>query len=481
MKVAFAVVGALMLAAAPALAQAPEAHTPEAGSPADRSQRILTALVQMNGVPGMAAAVWKDGELIWSGAAGYADLETRRPVDGQTVFRMASVSKLFAAVAIGRLVEKGRLDLDAPVQTRLPWLTNDWPAISLRQLASHTSGMPHYQVQDLGRGDVHYPTVRDAVGIFSDRTLLAPPGQTYSYSSWGYTLISAGVEAGAGQPYLDYVAAEITPGLNIGADATDGPNPHASVAYDFVEGAIQRAPRHDFSYTWAGGGMGATVPDLATWGGRVLDGQVIGRETFEDLLAPTRLNDGSVARNGDATVGVGWRVSTDRDGRRLVHHAGAALGARSALVLYPDQRAATAIASNASWTSAIETTAQMLAAPFLPARPDPTPIPCPTQATAYRGAYGDALIEGRARFRIEDGVCVGELELAPGNAYGGAVNGQPQADTDRLDVIGVEQGSGLGRAALITPIGVLDLRDDGEGGWRLASAGGGRSLSFRLD
>ena len=466
---------ALMLAATAASAQ-----TPEPGGPADRAQRILSALVEVNGVPGMGAAVWKDGRVIWTGAAGYADIDARRRVDDETIFRMASVSKLFAVAATGRLAEQGRIDLDTPVQSALPWLENDWPAITPRQLASHTSGMPHYQAQDAARGGVHYATVREAVGIFENRALLTPPGQAYEYSSWGYTLLSAVLEVAAGRPYLDYLVAEITPGLTIVPDATDGPDPHASVAYEFVDGVARRAAPHDFSYTWAGGGMGATLPSLATWGGRVLDGEVVSRETFENLLIPTRLNDGTEAGEDGYTVGVGWRASTDRDGRRLAHHAGVALGARSSLVLYRDQRAVAAIASNALWVSSIDSSAQMVAAPFLPVARNAVAVPCPTKASAYRGTYGDAAVEGTARFEIKDGVCVGELGVAPGNAFGDAANGQPQGDTAALKVIGVEGGDGLGRAALVTPIGVYDLRGDGDGGWTSA-LGGSRPLSLRLD
>ncbi len=456
---------------------------PVAGSDASRrADLILDALVEMNDVPGMGAAVWRDGEVIWTGSAGYADLEARRPVDSDTIFRLASVSKLFAVTAAGRLAEQGRFEPDAPVRVALPWLPEGrWADFSARHLAAHASGLPHYQAVDADRGGVRYATVRDAVGIFENRELLAPPGQAYVYSSWGYTLLSAQVEAAAGRPYLEYIAAEITPGLRIGPDATDGDDPHASRAYEFgADGRVQRAAPHDFSYTWAGGGMGATAPALAEWGGRVLEERIVSDRQFEWMLEPFRLNDGTAAGDDDYEVGFGWRASRDADGRRLAHHAGVTVGARSSLVLYPDHAAATAVLSNALWVSSIDVTAQMLAAPFLPVEGDAVAVACPVNATRYEGRYGEDAIAGRARFEVRDGVCVGELGMGPDHAFGVAANRLLQGDAEALSVIGVEAGEGLRRAALVTPMGVYDLRTQGASRWRSPLGGGERAFEIEL-
>ncbi|HRJ65274.1 serine hydrolase domain-containing protein [Brevundimonas sp. UBA2416] len=469
---------ALMAGASSCLARPASEPDRDAGR---RSDLILASLVESNGVPGMAGSVWQDGRIVWTGAAGYADVEAGRRVDGDTIFRLASVSKLFAVMAAGRLREQGRLDPDAPVRTLLPWLPDRWPDISARQLAAHTSGVPHYQTVDADRGSVRYASVRDAVALFQDRELLAPPGQAYVYSSWGYVLLSAQVEAAAGASYLDYLKAEITPGLEIVPDATDGDNPYASRAYAFTDSRARPAPSHDFSYTWGGGGLGGTAPALATWGGRVLEGQVVARDTFEWMQQPMPLNGGGVAADDTYQVGFGWRAERDAHGRRLAHHAGVTVGARSSLVLYPDHATATTVLSNALWVSSIDVTAQMLAAPFLPVERDGPVIDCPVGAAPYTGTWGEAAIAGEARFEVRDGLCLGDLAIAPGNAFGDMLNGQPQGDSATLKVIGVEAGEGLGRAALVTPIGVYDLRGQGDGRWWSPLGGGARSLSIRID
>lgn len=83
----------------------------EADASATRvSNRILAALVETNGVPGMGAAVWRNGRIVWTGSAGYRDVELKQRVDENTIFRLASVSKLFAATAAAKLRERGSLD-----------------------------------------------------------------------------------------------------------------------------------------------------------------------------------------------------------------------------------------------------------------------------------------------------------------------------------------------------------------------------------
>jgi serine beta-lactamase-like protein LACTB, mitochondrial len=442
--------------------QAAWAVAPESGDPAAISDRILAALVEANGVPGMGASVWRDGEIVWTGSAGYRDVETGRLVNANTVFRLASVSKTLAATAAAKLKEDGALDVEAPVRSVVTWLPDRWPVITPSQLAAHTSGLPHYQEVDANLGTQAFTRVRDAVSLFQDRDLLTAPGATYEYSTWGFTLLSAVVEESAGRPYLDYLATAVTPGLKIGPDATDTDNPDASTAYAFAEdGSVGRAPPADFSYSWGGAGMGATAPDLARWGGRLVDGEVVSRATFDWMTRPAPLADGSEVREGAYTVGFGWRAAEDRDGRRIVHHAGVTLGARSVLLLYPDDRLAVTVLSNAMWTSGIEQTAQMIAAPFHRAMAA-VAVPCPVHAVAWDGEFDGKALTGTARFAVEDGICIGEIGVE--NEFGAWLNGFPQKDATAVKIIGVDADGGLSRAALVTAAGVYDLRARENGG-----------------
>ena len=426
------------------------------------SEKILTALVETNGVPGMGAAVWRDGRVIWSGSAGYRDVEKKLPVNADTIFRLASVSKLIGVAATARLKQDGALDVDQPVASILPYLSAKWAPLTTRQLAAHAAGMPHYQGIDVKRGSVRYRSVRDAVDIFKDRDLLSAPGSKYSYSSWGYTLLSAVAEKRAGIPFLDYVAKRITPGLIIVPDATDSGNPAASKAYEFIAGQARPAAPHDFSYTWAGGGFGATPKSLAEFGGRMMRGKIVSSTTFDWMLKPATLNDGSVVMDGDANViGFGWRTGKDADGDRIAHHAGVTIGARSALVLWPDRSVAVSLLSNALWVSSIEQSAMMIAAPFKPAPAGLVASACPVTAAHYAGRFGDERVVGTVSFATKDGICVGDIVLDKHLAD--YFNPFPQRDALKLRVVGIDAAGGLSRAALVTPIGVYDLRAQPDG------------------
>lgn len=444
------------------------------------SDRMLQALIEANGVPGMGAAVVRDGKTVWAGSAGYRDVEKGLRVERDTQFRLASVSKAVTATAAAKLKEQGVLDVDAPVQSALPWLEARWSPITARQLAAHTSGLPHYQAVDEGRGGVHYSSVRDAVGIFAGRELLSEPGSRYSYSSWGYTLLSAVIEARAGMPFLDYVSRKITPGLAIGEDATDSDNASAARAYEFVDGHARRAAKHDFSYTWAGGGLGATPEALALFGGRLMAGEMITPKTFEWMLEPTKLADGTLANERDYDVGFGWRVAKDADGERIAHHAGVTNGARSALVLWPEQKIGVSVLSNALWVASIEQTAMMLAAPFKPDAGAPAATrACPVHASRYKGELGGKTFVGTARFTLDAGLCTGTISL-PVEPLGAWLNAFPQKDASSLQIIGIDPRGSFARAALVTPIGIHDLRaQDAEGSY-VARLGSNQTLSIRL-
>jgi serine beta-lactamase-like protein LACTB, mitochondrial len=440
------------------------------------SNRILAALIEANGVPGMAASIWRDGEIVWTGSAGYRDTENRLPVDKDTVFRLASVSKLVAATAAAKLREQGKLDVDQTVQSILDYPDAKWSPMTTRQLAAHTAGIPHYQTMDEGRGGRRFANVREAVGVFSHRDLISAPGAAYNYSSYGYTLLSAVVEQSAGKPYLEFVADAVVAGLEIGPDVTGQGNPAASKAYDYESGALRPAAPHDFSYSWAGAGMSATAGDLARFGGRLLSGEIVAPATFEWMLEPARLADGTIVTDGDSTVGFGWRAGKDNDGERIAHHAGVAIGARSALIVYPDREFAVSLLSNAPWVSSIEQTAMTLSAPFRAAAKDAPVRACPLNATRYEGEFDGKAVTGTARFSVQDGICSGAITV--GDALGAWLNGFPQKDAQTIGMIGLDTTGGFSRAALVTPIGAYDLRGRDEDGRYVARFGGSRLLSL---
>jgi len=441
----------------PVSASFPENDTDAASRIADA---ILDAQVEANGVPGMAAAFTRNGELVWSGGAGYRDLERKLPVEPSTSFRLASVSKLLTATAAMVLYDRKRLDLDAPVQHYLPNRRLAWASeINLRQLAAHTSGIPHYQDVDDARGGVHFGTVDQAVEVFANRPLLFAPGTGYQYSSYGYTLLSAAIEGGAGLPFLSFVSRTITHGLPLRPDLIPDPA-HDTIAYEFDGDTVEAAAPHDYSYSWGGAGFRGTASGVAMFGARVMRKGFLSDEARTTMWTPSVMNDGTPVIEGADHIAFGWRIGTDSDGQRIAHHAGAAIGARSALMVYPESGDSVSVLSNAVWVSDIRETAAMLAAPF---RTDPAGprTPCPTWASRYTGTFGDKQVWGTARFAVSEGICRGMLGL--GNAAGDWFDALPQGSADALAVISVLPGDRLDRGALVTPSGTYDFRRQADG------------------
>ena len=312
----------------------------------ERGRLILEGIRSHAGVPGLSVAVGVDGEVVWSEGFGYADIENRVPVWEETRFRVGSVSKPITAAAVGLLVEQGRLDLDAPVQRYVPTFPQKrWP-ISTRQLAGHLAGIRHYRGAET-YGTKHYTTVQEGLEIFRDDTLLYEPGTRYSYSSYGWNLISAVVEAASGESFLQYMQDHVFEPLGltrIVADHVDSIIPHRTRFYMRTrDGTVLNAQYVDNSYKWAGGGFLSNTADLVRFGMAHLEGEFLRPETVALLWTSQRTSGGE-----ETGYGIGWDVATDYEGRRIVSHGGSSIGGRAHLLIFPDDGVVVAMLANSS-------------------------------------------------------------------------------------------------------------------------------------
>jgi serine beta-lactamase-like protein LACTB, mitochondrial len=127
-------------------------------SPERQAKALLDKLREASGAPGMSAAVWQDGKLRWQGVSGQRDVGQRLSVQADTRFRLASVSKLFAATAAAQLKAQGKLDGDRPVGPLLSELDLALAAVTPRQLAANLSGIPHAEARDARVEATHHAT-----------------------------------------------------------------------------------------------------------------------------------------------------------------------------------------------------------------------------------------------------------------------------------------------------------------------------------
>ncbi len=306
--------------------------------------KAVTAAMSSTGIPGLSVAVGRNQELRWSTGYGMADLENMAPVKAATVHRLGSISKPITAVAAMQLVERGKLDLDAPVQKYVPsFPEKPWPVTS-RQLLGHLGGIRHYTKPGEIDSTRHYGNLIEPLKIFADDPLLFEPGTRYSYSTYGYVLLGAVVEAAGGQRFTEYLKEHVfLPAHmnNIRADDVYKLIPNRMRGYRKTpEGEIQNCALADTSNKIPGGGLVSTAEDLVNFALAVGRGDLLKKETVAQMFTAQKTRDGK-----PTGYGLGWGVMT-AEGKRRVGHGGGQQGTSTFLMLLPDDGVAVAIMAN---------------------------------------------------------------------------------------------------------------------------------------
>jgi serine beta-lactamase-like protein LACTB, mitochondrial len=195
---------------------APQAKWTEA---VERSRDIMRAGLTEQNLPGLSVAVGLDGDIVWAEGFGYADLEKQATVTPETQFRIGDVSNTFTSAAVGLLLEKQRLNLDADVQVYVPeFPEKQWP-VNLRQLMGNVAGVR----TDAGDEESLEPCQRTLDGLkrFAEDPLRFEPGTRFRSSSYGWILVSAAVEAAAKEPFFTFMRTQIFDPLGMSATRPD--------------------------------------------------------------------------------------------------------------------------------------------------------------------------------------------------------------------------------------------------------------------
>lgn len=302
----------------------------------------------LRSIPGMQIAVVKDGRIVHSGAYGLANLQTPVPVTEETVFSINSATKAFAGVEILRLVERGAVDVDAPVSTYLADLPQAWRPITVRQLLTHMSGLPDIITPDGGYVGRDRP---GALAALADLPLRAVPGERFAYNQTNYMLLQWIVEQAHGRPFEAVLGEDVFKPLGMThsgfGDSLDL-IPGKADSYRYSRPTDGEAPRlqnvHELfpPFTRAAAGINSSAPDLARWLIALQAGQILAPATLEALWTPGRFNDGKAGEWAN-----GW-VVVDRQDHPSVGMTG---GGRSAFFVYPKDRVAVIILTNLAGAS----------------------------------------------------------------------------------------------------------------------------------
>ncbi|HXQ12897.1 MAG TPA: serine hydrolase domain-containing protein [Caulobacteraceae bacterium] len=361
---------------------------------------VLAAEVAPDG-PGAAIAVIRDGQFIHRKAYGLANIEWDIPLNPDCVFRIASLTKQFTAVAIMMLVERGLLSIEAPIETYL----TSWPArgrkVTGRHLLNHTSGIWSHDSSLIDRTLRPNPPVDEVVRLIYEGDFEYEPGARYSYNNSGYLLLGAIIQAVSGKPYEDFLQEAIFEPLGMSHTRILR---HEAIApqraYGYVRGRkrFHNARLDAMSWSHAAGALGSTLDDLAKWDRAIRSNRLISAETLETMLASTTMTDGSIFPYGS-----GWGTAV-YEGRRIYHHTGGISGYASQMLHLRDEDLTTMVLSNLYLFPMDKVTRGLLRAALdLPAvsRSD-APLPN-DQLGACAGAFGgDGYV--RSFFACEGGL-----------------------------------------------------------------------------
>jgi CubicO group peptidase (beta-lactamase class C family) len=321
----------------------------------DRTLRMrMHEILNRRAAVGMAVGIVRDGRLDAFHGHGCADLETKRPITPDTLFRIASITKTFTAIAVMQLVERGRIDLDAPANRYLrayslvPTLTS-FPPPTVRHLLTHTAGIGEVvRASDLLKpdwGDSVVPAARvPSLAEFYRGALPVDvePGTTFTYTNHGFATLAQIVEDVSGQPFEAYLRSNVFEPLGM---AETGLRPDVVDADRRARGyaAGPRGPRPVVDREWVTIGASSiwsTIRDMARYaaalmgGGANDQGRILEPETLAAMFAPQFQPDPRVP---------GMGLGFDRNpagGRPVVGHGGILPGFNSQLFVAPDDRVA---------------------------------------------------------------------------------------------------------------------------------------------
>src|SRR5262245_15561655 len=327
------------------LAAGCDRHTPARAGSSVSDQRVDRLFAQIEAdTPGCATGVAKHGETIFMKGFGLADVEAGTPIASETVFRVASVSKMFTAAAVLLLVQDGVLSLDDDVRAYLVELPDYGVPVPIRRLLNHTGGLPEYETlyfprnDQEGRLDYDSATRADQLAaIVSLSELTSQPGERYAYTNTAYLLLALIVERVSGMSLQDFAQMRLFGSLAMMDTAfrsAVGRVPGDAIPYHRTNGgAFEPSPA---AAHIGPTGLQTSVRDLLTWGKHLASGTGV----IEMMQTHETLNDGTPVGHG---YGVFLR---DVGGSTLVFHPGGTIGVSASFAYLPDTGTSVAILCN---------------------------------------------------------------------------------------------------------------------------------------
>jgi CubicO group peptidase (beta-lactamase class C family) len=292
--------------------------------------KLLDTQMKASQIPGLAAAVMRNGVVVEKITRGLADVQGRVPVSDSTPFQLASTTKSFVSTGVLLLVSDARITLDTSAGEILTDLPPSWRSVTVRQLLSHTSGLPDI-VRSPGQIDLIADSWDRALPLIADAPHPFAPGEKWVYTQTNYVLLAHIIERISGKPLETFLQERLFQPLAMkdtfyppAAGDSPGTGRRCAPNYQRDAGGGVTVRRLDFPpFVHAAGGLCSSLADLIRWNAALDSGRVLRPDLATALWTATRLADGSSARIGANGIGygLGWVVD-ESAGKKSVGHSG---------------------------------------------------------------------------------------------------------------------------------------------------------------
>lgn len=300
--------------------------------------------------------VAKDGAVLFEESVGWANLEWKIAHTPATKFRIGSVTKQFTAASILLLAERGKLSIDDALGKFIPSAPETWKPVTLRQLLSHTGGIPSFTDEpDYAANRLRPDTPAQTMAHVAAKPLEFTPGENYKYSNTGYVLLGWIVEIASGQSYETFLRENIFQPLGMndsGYDSNTAVIPQRAAGYVPGPKGPTNAPYIDMHVPYAAGAIYSTPADLLRWTQALFGGKVLSAASLEQMTTPVKNN-----------YAFALAVATDK-GRKVVSHNGGIEGFNAQLNYYPESKVTVVALANVNGPAATELAHDLAALTF---------------------------------------------------------------------------------------------------------------------
>ncbi|WP_052496481.1 serine hydrolase domain-containing protein [Pedobacter lusitanus] len=315
-------------------------------------ENYLQTLIDTGNVPGIAIAITSGQDIVYSKGFGVTNVQTKEKLEPWHNFHIASISKTFTAAAVMQLAEKGKLDINKPLTTYLPYFRlNDgrYQTITIKQMLNHTSGMPDVQNYEWEKAIEDEGAAERYTRSLADQKMISDPGAEFHYSNIAYDVMGDLIAKVSGMPFEKYVKENILNPLEMNQSSFYFPevknNPRTSPHTNkppVVSSVYPYNRMHSPSST-----LNTNIQELSHWAianlnqGQYKNKQIISPATYTMMITPTFSVDPTIK----ASVGLSWFMYPYK-GMMNYTHDGGDVGYRSVLTLIPEKKLGIILLSN---------------------------------------------------------------------------------------------------------------------------------------